>query len=48
MREQPRIKVLVAEDEENLGNLLEQVLIGRGHTVTVVRDGRSALQALRA
>ncbi|HWJ21616.1 MAG TPA: sigma-54 dependent transcriptional regulator [Gemmatimonadaceae bacterium] len=48
MREQPRIKVLVAEDEENLGNLLEQFLIGRGHAVTVVRDGRSALHALRA
>ncbi|HET7448994.1 MAG TPA: sigma-54 dependent transcriptional regulator [Gaiellaceae bacterium] len=48
MREQPRIKVLVAEDEENLGNLLEQFLIGRGHAVSVVRDGRSALQAIRA
>src|SRR5881398_3244415 len=48
MNSQPRIKVLLAEDEENLGTLLEQFLVGRGHAVTVVRDGRAALQALRA
>ena len=45
---QPRIKVLIAEDEENLGTILEQFLAGRGHQVTNVRDGRAALQALRA
>ena len=45
---QPRIKVLIAEDEENLGTILEQFLVGRGHHVQTVRDGRSALQALRA
>ena len=48
MNSQPRIKVLLAEDEENLGTLLEQFLAGRGHAVTVVRDGPAALQALRA
>ena len=44
----PRIKVLIAEDEEHLGTILEQFLQGRGHSVTTVRDGRAALQALRA
>ena len=41
------IKVLIAEDEENLGELLRSFLAGRGHRVTVIRDGRSALHALR-
>ncbi len=41
------IKVLIAEDEEHLGNILEQFLSGRGHRVTVCRDGRAALTALR-
>ena len=48
MRENPRIKVLVAEDEANLGVILEGFLTGRGYTVTTVRDGRAALNALRA
>lgn len=43
-----RIRVLVAEDEEHLGNILEQFLTGRGYHVTVVRDGNAALGALRA
>jgi two-component system, NtrC family, response regulator AtoC len=43
----PRIRVLLAEDEENLGTLLGQFLVGRGCAVTTVRDGRAALQALR-
>jgi DNA-binding NtrC family response regulator len=47
MREPVRIKVLIAEDEEMLGNVLEQFLTSRGHDVTVVRDGRAALEALR-
>jgi len=42
------IKVLVAEDEVELGNLLRDYLAGRGHRVTVTRDGRAALGALRA
>ncbi len=48
MRENPRIKVLVAEDEANLGVILEGFLTGRGYSVTTVRDGRAALNALRA
>lgn len=43
-----RARVLLAEDEENLGSLLETFLRGRGHLVTRVRDGRAALDALRA
>ena len=43
----PRIRVLIAEDEENLGNILEQFLTGRGHVVQVTRDGRAALEQLR-
>ncbi len=48
MREQPRIKVLIAEDEPHLGTILESFLTGRGYQVTTRRDGRSALEALRA
>ncbi|HEX2716280.1 MAG TPA: sigma-54 dependent transcriptional regulator [Gemmatimonadaceae bacterium] len=48
MREHPRIKVLVAEDEANLGVILEGFLTGRGYAVTTVRDGRAALNALRS
>jgi DNA-binding NtrC family response regulator len=44
----PRIKVLIAEDEEHLGTILEQFLAGRGYQVTVTRDGKSALAALRS
>ncbi|MGH7664771.1 MAG: sigma-54-dependent transcriptional regulator [Gemmatimonadaceae bacterium] len=47
MREQPRVKVLVAEDEQHLGSILESFLTGRGYSVTTCRDGRAALQALR-
>ena len=45
--EQP-IRVLIAEDEADLGELLQSFLVGRGHRVTVTRDGRSALAALNA
>src|SRR5687768_13737464 len=44
----PRIKVLIAEDEEHLGTILEQFLLGRAYQVTVTRDGASALAALRS
>ena len=43
-----RIRVLVAEDEEHLGQILRTFLTGRGHAVDCVTDGRAALQALRA
>jgi DNA-binding NtrC family response regulator len=43
----PPIRVLIAEDEEHLGTILEQFLASRGFQVTVTRDGRAALDALR-
>lgn len=42
------IRVLLAEDEAHLGNILEQYLTARGFDVTVVRNGRTALERLRA
>ncbi|HEV2643753.1 MAG TPA: response regulator, partial [Candidatus Elarobacter sp.] len=42
-----QIRVLIAEDEEHLGAILEHFLRGRGYAVTMCRDGRGALQALR-
>lgn len=42
------IRLLIAEDEEHLGAILEHFLRGRGHDVTVCRDGRSALAALES
>jgi DNA-binding NtrC family response regulator len=42
-----RIRVLVAEDEENLAQILCTFLRGRGHYVVCVGDGRAALQAVR-
>jgi DNA-binding NtrC family response regulator len=42
-----RIRILVAEDEENLAQILCAFLRGRGHHVMCVGDGRSALQAIR-
>jgi DNA-binding NtrC family response regulator len=48
MRDQPRIKVLIAEDEPHLGTILESFLSGRGYQVTTRRDGRAALEALRS
>src|SRR5262245_46693676 len=42
-----RIRILVAEDEENLAQLLCAFLRQRGHHVVCVGDGRSALQAIR-
>ena len=44
----PPIRVLVAEDEPELGELLRTYLAGRGHKVTVARDGVAALAALSA
>jgi DNA-binding NtrC family response regulator len=43
-----RIKVLVAEDEVNLGQILSNFLSGRGCAVRTVTDGRAAIDALRA
>jgi DNA-binding NtrC family response regulator len=43
-----RIKVLLAEDEVQLGQILSNFLAGRGYAVRAVTDGRAALDALRA
>lgn len=48
MKDQPRIRILVAEDEANLAQILSTFLVGRGHHVLTVGDGRAALQALQA
>ena len=42
------IRVLLAEDETHLGTILEQYLTARGFAVTIVRNGRDALERLRA
>lgn len=41
-------RVLLAEDEEHLGAILESFLQARGHQVRRVADGRAALAELRA
>ncbi len=43
---EPRIQVLIAESEPQLGGLLETFLAGRGCTPVLVRDGRAALERL--
>jgi DNA-binding NtrC family response regulator len=43
-----KIKVLVAEDEVHLGQILSNFLGGRGYAVQSVLDGRAALDALRS
>jgi DNA-binding NtrC family response regulator len=47
MKEPSHVRILIAEDEEMLGSVLEQFLTGKGHHVTVTRDGRAALDAMR-
>jgi DNA-binding NtrC family response regulator len=47
MKEPSRVRILIAEDEEMLGSVLEQFLTSKGHQVTVTRDGRAALDAMR-
>ena len=43
-----QIRLLIAEDEANLGAILEQFMVARGFAVTMVRDGRAALERLRS
>jgi DNA-binding NtrC family response regulator len=47
MNDPGRIRVLVAEDEDNLAQILASFLRGRGHHVVTVSDGRAAVQAIR-
>jgi len=42
------IRVLIAEDEEHLGAILEHFLRSRGYAVTMCRDGRAALTELHS
>jgi len=44
----PAIRVLLAEDEPNLGTILEQFLTARGFSVVIVRDGSAALERLQS
>jgi DNA-binding response OmpR family regulator len=37
-------RILIVDDEPDIVNLLERILIGRGHRVTKARDGAEALQ----
>ena len=43
-----RARILVVEDEPRLGDLLRLYLERDGHAVTVVRDGRAAIEAIDA
>lgn len=45
---EPPVRVLLAGDEPDLRELLEQYLTSRGHRVTRAADGRAALRALRS
>ncbi len=42
------IRVLIAEDETHLGTILEQFMLARGFAVKIVRNGRAALEELKA
>ena len=46
-KEQTQIRILLAEDEANLAQILATFLTGQGHHVTTCGDGRSAIEALR-
>jgi DNA-binding NtrC family response regulator len=47
-KEQTQIRVLLAEDEASLAQILATFLTGQGHHVTTCSDGRAALEALRS
>ncbi|HEY5220327.1 MAG TPA: sigma-54 dependent transcriptional regulator [Gemmatimonadaceae bacterium] len=47
MSDEPGIRILIAEDEAKLAEILASYLTGRGHTVRVTSDGRQALEAMR-
>jgi two-component system response regulator AtoC len=47
-KEQTQIRVLLAEDEGNLAQILATFLGGQGHHVVTCGDGRAAIEALRA
>ena len=43
----PRLRVLIVDDNVDAGEALRELLHAEGHTVRLVRDGRSALRAVR-
>ena len=43
----PRLRVLIVDDNADAGEALRELLQAEGHTVRLVRDGRSALRAVR-
>jgi CheY-like chemotaxis protein len=40
--------ILVVDDEPEIVKLVTRVLAGRGHTITVARDGQEAIDAIAA
>jgi two-component system, NtrC family, response regulator AtoC len=46
-KDQTQIRVLLAEDEANLAQILGNFLSGQGHHVTTCGDGRAAIESLR-
>jgi DNA-binding NtrC family response regulator len=47
MSDEPGIRILIAEDEAKLAEILASYLTGRGHSVRTTSDGRQALEAMR-
>ena len=45
--EKEQIKLLVAEDDSNLGDLLNEYLIAKGFETNLTRNGKQALEAFR-
>ncbi|HET9252508.1 MAG TPA: response regulator [Candidatus Eisenbacteria bacterium] len=43
----PRCRVLIVDDNADAGEALQGLLLSEGHDVRLVRDGRSALRAVR-
>jgi CheY-like chemotaxis protein len=41
-------KILVCEDDKLLGRIIERILSGENHEVTLVTDGKSAIHKLRS
>lgn len=42
-----KLRILIAEDDVNIRNIIQFTLEGRGYEVTAVGDGRSALEKVR-
>lgn len=41
-------RILIADDQEDFGRILQQALTGAGHETRLVRDGTEAITALKA